>query len=187
MNEEVEIKVELKNPTYVEAKLNEVAKFVRAKDQKDEYFTPKHKDFFSLNPIKEYFRIRCEDGKNELHYNYLHFDEENVLIKTDEYEVGVSNTEMMKIILDKVDMIQKVTVTKHRKTYDYGDFEICIDFVEELGYYIEVEAKKIIGSARETRDNCYNVLEKVGADWKEIPLEIRGYPIMVLAKREGRY
>ncbi len=47
MNEEVEIQVVLKNPEEVELKLREVARFVKEKIQKDEYFTPIHENFFS--------------------------------------------------------------------------------------------------------------------------------------------
>ncbi|NCO11232.1 class IV adenylate cyclase [Candidatus Pacearchaeota archaeon CG_4_9_14_0_2_um_filter_39_13] len=182
MNEEVEIKVALKNPEEVEARLKEIAKFVKEKEQKDEYFTPKHEDFFALNPPVEYLRVRHEDGKDELHYNFLHFDDKKELLKTDEYEVPVGNPEMMSLILSKLDMINKVTVTKHRKTYDYKGFEVCLDFIKELGHYIEVEAKKFdnVGKAKE---ECYAILDELGADWDEIPLELRGYPIMVLAKQ----
>lgn len=186
MNEEVEIKVILKNPGEVEKKLKELARFIKAKDQLDEYFTPKHEDFFSLNPPVEYLRVRHEDGKDELNYNYLHLNEKGILMKTDEYEVGVTDPKMMSVILEKLDMIHKISVTKHRKTYELGDFEICIDFIEEIGYFVEVEAKKIIKSIEKTRDRCYEILEEIGADWEDIPLSLRGYPIMVLAKKEGK-
>ncbi|PIN88826.1 class IV adenylate cyclase [Candidatus Pacearchaeota archaeon CG10_big_fil_rev_8_21_14_0_10_34_76] len=187
MNEEVEIKVALLNRDVLEIKLNEIAQLLKEKVQKDEYFTPRHEDFFDLDPPVEYLRIRNENGKNELHYNFLHLDENKLLLKTDEYETSVGDPEMMKTILEKLDMVNKVTVTKKRKTYTYDNFEICLDFIEELGDFIEVEAKKIIGSVEGTREKCYEILREIGAEFKEIPLKFRGYPLMVLAKEAGKF
>ena len=55
MNEEVEVKFTLENPDEVENKLNEIAKFVKAINQKDEYYVPKHEDFFVNVPANKYF------------------------------------------------------------------------------------------------------------------------------------
>ncbi|NCN99160.1 class IV adenylate cyclase [Candidatus Pacearchaeota archaeon CG10_big_fil_rev_8_21_14_0_10_35_219] len=185
MNEEVEIKVELKNPEEVDKKLREIAKFVKAKDQKDDYYTPAHKDFFDKKVPDEYLRVRYEDGRSELCYHYLHLaaDEAVTLYKTDEYEVKIEDAEMMKTILEKLDMVHKVTVNKHRKTFDYKEFEVVLDYIEELGNYIEVELKKVEGSFEDMLQKCYGVLDEVGAEWEKIPAELRGYPIMILAKK----
>jgi adenylate cyclase, class 2 len=186
MNEEVEIQVVLKNPEYVEKRLKEIAQFIKAKNQKDEYFIPKHEDFFELAIPVEYLRVRHEDGKNELNYNFLHLNADGSLLKTDEYEVKVGNPEMMSLILKKLDMENKVTVTKHRKTFQYKDFEVLLDYIEELGYFLEIEAKKHFGSIEETKKKCYELLGEIGAEWEEMPIGLRGYPIMILAKRDGR-
>lgn len=181
MNEEVEIKVILKNPEEVEEKLKQIAKFVKEKEQKDEYFTPQHEDFFDVDPPLEYIRVREEGGTANIEYQFLHFDDDGTLLKTDEYETNVDNPEMMKIILKKLDMRHKVTVTKLRKTYEYKDFEVMIDHIKELGYFIEVEAK-VNGDIKETRKRCYDVLEEIGAEWEGG--KNLGYPLMVL-ENEG--
>lgn len=182
MNEEVEIKVFLKNPEKVEKELRKTAKFLKEKKQVDEYFVPKHKDFFKFNPVTEYLRVRFEDGKNNLGYHLCHFDKDGWLIKTDEYELKIEDPKMAFEILKKLEMINKVTVTKTRKVFDYKDFEICIDCIKELGYFIEVEAKKMLGSLEETKKKCYEVLKEIGADWEES--KNMGYPLMILAKKE---
>jgi len=181
MNEEVEIQVILKNPEEVEAKLNKIAEFVKEKKQKDEYFVPKHEDFFSLKRPIKYLRVRHEENNNRVGYMFLHFeaDTEN-LLKTDEYETKIENPDMMSIILKKLDMIHRVTVKKQRRCFDYKDFEILIDNIEELGYFIEIEAKKLLGSIEETKKKCYEILEEIGADWEK-PKK-GGYPRLVLEK-----
>ncbi len=185
MNEEVEIKVVLKNPEEVEKKLFEIATFIKSREQKDVYFTPKHEDFFDLKPPVEYLRVRIEDGKAGLHYKYLYLDENKDMLKNDEYEVEINDADMMLEILKKLDMTEKVSVTKHRKSFEYKDFEISIDFIEELGYFIEVEAKKVLGSIEEIRDRCYLILDELGVVWEKIPAEARGYPLMVLNKNKS--
>jgi len=181
MNEEVEIQVVLKNQKEVEKKLEEVAQFVKKKKQIDQYFIPQHEDFFKIDVPLEYLRVRTEDGKDELAYHFLHFDEKGELIKIDEYETGITDPKMMSIILEKMDMTNKVTVTKTRKYFIYKEFEVLIDHIEELGHFIEVEAKDAEGTHAEIKQKCFAVLEELGVEWEKS--EIEGYPRMILAKK----
>lgn len=182
MNEEVEIKVFLDNPKQVEEKLKKVSRFLKEKTQVDEYFTPKHKDFFKEKPVTEYLRVRTEDKKSNLGYLFCHFDKDGRLLKTDEYELKIEDTKMASTILNKLDMKLVVTVTKTRKYFDYKDFEVLLDHIKELGFFIEVEAKKMLGSLEETRNKCYEVLKEINADWHETPN--MGYPLMILNKKK---
>jgi len=156
MNEEVEIKVVVKNPEEVEKKLHEMAEFKKERTQVDEYFTPKHEDFFALKRPLKYLRIRNEGDRHTFEYQFLHF-EGSELIKTDEYETEIKDPEMMRQILEHLDMTHKVTVTKNRKYFHYKDFEVQIDFIKELGYFIEVEALKLLGDYKETKKKCYEI------------------------------
>ena len=203
MNQEIEIQVVLKNPEQVEEKLKPF--FVKEKKQKDEYFVPKHEDFFALERPIKYLRVRHEEGNDQLCYHFLHFDKDitdpEALLTTDEYETKVEDPKMMSTILKKLDMTNTVTVTKHRKiydfsgfenskfskhrkTFDYKNFEIVIDHIEELGYFMEIEAKKLLGSVEETKKKCYEILEEIGAEWAKP--SIGGYPRMILKKNEGK-
>ena len=47
----------------------------------------------------------------------------------------------------------------------------------------EVEAKKLLGTHKETKDKCYQVLKELGAKWEETPES--GYPEMLLKKNEN--
>jgi adenylate cyclase, class 2 len=185
MNEEIEIKEILKNPQQIEDKLKQIAKFVKEKTQIDEYFTPKHENYFELKRPVKYIRVRHEDNKSNVEFQFLHFEGDSKnLIKTDEYETKVEDPKMMSIILKKLDMVHKVTVKKQRKQFDYKDFEIVIDNVEQLGYFIEVEAKKLLGSLKETKQACFNILEEIGAEWEHPTLG--GYPILILEKNDTK-
>lgn len=181
MNKEIEIKVFLENPAEVEKKLRKIAKFVKEKLQKDEYFVPKHKDFFNQNPVTEYLRVRHEDGKNKIAYHFCHFDKKGALLETEEYETEVDNSGMMSTILKKLGMKHKITVTKYRKYFKYKNFEVLLDHIQELGFFLEIEAKNVKGTIQQIKKECYKLLDEFGAVWKKTPN--KGYPDMILDKK----
>ena len=181
MNEEIEIKVTLNNPQEVEQKLREIATFINEKKQKDEYFIPQHQDFFSVNPVIEYLRVRHQEGKNNLGYHFCHRNQDGSSIKTDEYEAETSNPEMISTILKKLGMTNKVTIIKDRKIFSYKGFEIVIDYVENLGWYLEIEAENVYGSYLETKNKLLKILEELNAEWKEVD---KGYPEILLEKHD---
>ncbi len=73
-------------------------------------------------------------------------------------------------------------VTKSRRTANYGDFEICIDDVERLGHFIEVE-KMSDGDVDLVRKELNDFLVSIG-----VPTEDethKGYDIMAIELMNG--
>jgi len=184
MKEEIEIKVFLKNPKEFEANLLEKAIFIKEINQKDEYFTPKHKDFFAQIRVTEYPRIRYEYEESSIGYHFCHTDKDGNLIKTDEYETKIKDPKMMSNILKKLEMAHKVTVIKRRKIFDYKDFLIFIDRIKNLGCFVEIEAKNIKNTIHETKKECYNILNKFGAIW--VDATNQGYPDMIISMKQSK-
>jgi len=179
-NVEVEIQVFIKDPDEVEIRLNEVGKFVKARNQTDKYYVLPHRDFFAKEMPDEYLRIRHEDGKNHLNYSFLHFGEDGWLKSTDEYETFVDKPEVVEEIFERIDMILKVIVKKMRKYFDCGDFEVTLDNIEGLGNFMEIEAKKDFGGVERTREACSEFLKNLNVEYK-IQKEM-GYPRMLYKK-----
>jgi len=179
-NVEVEIQVIIKNPERIEKRLNEVGKFIKSRKQIDKYFVPSQKDFFAKNMPDEYLRIRHEEGKNHLNYSFLHFGENGWLESTDEYETLVDKPEIAEEIFKKIELILKVTVKKTRKYFDCGDFEVTLDEIEDLGNFMEIEAKKDFGGVDKTRKACSDFLNSLNVEY-EIQKEM-GYPRMLYKK-----
>lgn len=180
MNEEVEIKVKIIDPEKVEEVLKNKTEFIKEKEQRDEYFVPINKDYFNENPTKEYLRIRHDEQNRKyvLAYHYCHFGEDGRLLKTDEYETEISDPDIMRKILEMIGMKHKVTVKKYRRYYRYKDFEILLDKVEGLGWFMEVEATNSSEPPEKVKEKCYKVLEELGVKWEEAPNT--GYPDMML-------
>ena len=179
MNCEIEIKYVIKNPEEVREKLEKTAKFVKEKKQKDEYFSPAGRDFFKKIPAKEYLRIRHNKESGSLAYFYPDLKENGDVIQNNEFESKVDDPGMVSEILKRVGTELSVTVDKTRWSYDFEDFEICLDHVEGLGWFIEVEAKKIIDDVESTRKECYEVLKKIKVEGKDVT-SLGGYPDMIL-------
>lgn len=75
-----------------------------------------------------------------------------------------------------------IVVDKERSTYNYEDeFEIALDYVKELGYFIEIEAMKDFGGVEETREKLFEFAKNLGLDISRI--DKRGYPYLVMEKR----
>lgn len=186
MNEEIEIKVILKNPDQVEKRLKEIGKLIKEEEQKDEYFVPKDNDFFAEHPTREYLRIRYKGDTSKLCYHYCHYDDKGELLKTDEYETEIKDPEMMATILKNLNFVKRVTVVKHRTYYEYKGFEVLIDKVDGLGCFLEVEAKENSFpsniTVEEVRNSCYEILKEIGAEWEHVPRG--GYPDLLIRKQQ---
>lgn len=71
-----------------------------------------------------------------------------------------------------------MTVNKRRQIFSYEGFELVIDQIKQLGYFLEIEAKDVAGSVREKKEKCFQLLEQLGLEWQQAPEQ--GYPDMIL-------
>ncbi len=182
MNKEVEIRVIIKDFKKAEERLLNLGKFVKSRKQIDKYYYPKNHNFYAREPIKEYLRIRREKGGHHLNYSYCHLEKDGSLISTDEYETLTSDPEVLEKIFARIDMVHKITVTKIRKYFVLKDFEVVLDYIKELGYFMEIEAKKDFGGEKKTKEKCFELLDKLNIDYKKSPE--MGYPTMVMRARK---
>jgi adenylate cyclase class 2 len=183
-NVEIEIKIQLDEETFyrVREKLKKIAEFMRNSQQVDEYFTPAHRNFVEPKFPFEWLSIRRRDGKAIL--NYKHWYPENVEVAThcDEFETEIQNPDQLKRIFSALDFKRLVTVEKEREVYLYKDeFEIALDKVKELGYFIEIEAVKDFGNVEKTRERLFEFARKLGIDISRI--DKRGYPFLLMRKK----
>ena len=180
MNQEIEIQVKIKDPVSAEKQILKFGKFVKERQQKDVYFVLPQNNFFAKDCPDEYLRVRYEKDKSHLNYSFLHFKDDGWLLATDEYETLVEKPEIVEEIFNNIGLIPKVTVKKIRKYFQCDDFEVTLDSIENLGYFMEVEAKKDFGGAEITRKHCEEFLEKLNIEY-EINKDA-GYPRLLYKK-----
>ena len=61
----------------------------------------------------------------------------------DEYEVEIDDDKNLDKIFQILGLEKIATVSKVRNTYFYlNKYEVALDYVDNLGYFIEIEVKK---------------------------------------------
>ena len=175
---EVEIKLPVDEATFLGLQKKLKDKFVKKEREVDEYFTPAHRNFLAPQFPFEWLRLR-----NSKILTYKHYHPENVEINThcDEFECVISNPSQFQKILASLDFKKLVTVDKSRETYRTDEFEFALDKIEELGYFIEIEALKIFGNISATREKLFEVARNLGINISTF--DKRGYPYLMLKKK----
>ncbi len=163
MSIEVEIRAKLNDFAKVRRVLKNLgADFLKSEKQTDKIFGASK--FLDLeHKIIEggiSARIREVDGKSRLEFK-------EILRKKGGIELNclIANIEAGEKMLQKLGFEEAFTIKKNRQTYSYNGFLICLDEVEKLGNFIEIE-KEIVSEDKieKTRKECLNLLEKIASD-----------------------
>ena len=170
-NIEMEIKVKLSEKEY--KYLNDImktkGKLLYKTNQQDIYYQSDYMDSLDNKSL----RIRTSGNKKILTYkNY------NNRMYSEEYEVEIDNSNNLTKIFDSIGLKKIVEVNKKRNIYSYLDkYEVSLDYVEELGYYIEIEVKGTIKDYLEEYDELLKNSKKIGLNLDNI--EHKRYPQLV--------
>ncbi len=183
---EIEIQVKLDGAAKLEKFLTKEAKFTGDNYQKDEYFTPAHKDFLKTRPVAEWLRIR-ESYKNSINYKLWHYDSSGRSQYCDEYETTIDDIDQVRKIFKAVGNKLIATVEKKRKTWNYKEYEIAIDHITGLGDFVEVEykGKKLTQEPEEIMSGMVKFLKEVGCT--NIQRNSVGYPFMLMFPDEVEF
>ena len=154
---EVEIKAHGAN-SVMERRLSDLGA-VHRKDElhSDIYFNAPHRDFADTD---EALRLRSVNGKTELTYkgSKLTSDSKSRF----EYSTDVDPAEMTSILLALG--FQKVAVVKkRRRIFELDDITLCVDNVDDVGEFIELERCVPDGyDVEEQLGYLFVMLEKLG-------------------------
>ncbi|MEK7619427.1 MAG: class IV adenylate cyclase [Patescibacteria group bacterium] len=179
-NIEIEIQVQVEHVAPLKELLDKSGTFKSMNHQRDEYFTPSHRDFLSVRPAKEWLRVRDSDGVYSINYKYWHLNEEGKSTYCDEYETPISDIEQMRNIFSALDFTARITVDKTRSAWIYNDWEISLDSVEGLGDFVEIEykgANEVVDPTQET-NKMVAFLKHTGCG--TISRNYVGYPFQLL-------
>jgi adenylate cyclase class 2 len=179
-NIEIEIKVRVSEAANLKKFLKRDAKFLDENYQKDEYFSPAHRDFLAVKPVEEWLRLRTSGKKFGITYKNWHYDHKSISHYCDEYETEVADLEQMRRIFAALDMKPLVTVEKTRRRWRYQDYEISLDQVTGLGDFVEVEYKAAETPADPsgTTSEMIAWLKAIGVG--KIERSLTGYPFALL-------
>lgn len=182
-NIEVEIKVRVKDKAPLLEFLTQHGRKESQGTQKDEYFTPAHRDFLTVTPIKEWLRLRSEHGRSSVNYKNWQYEADGKAYGCNEYETAISDPANFINILDALNFRPLIIVEKDRTIYTYEEYEIALDTVTDLGDFVEVEYKgnQPIANYKEQAGKMLQFLKDVGCEVLEQDFE--GYPFGLLKKK----
>ena len=177
---EIKIRLDKKEYDYLNSYMKNNAKFLKTTTQVDTYYNPKHRSFIDDDVINEWLRIGLRGGKTIL--NYKHWYDNKYC---DEYEVEIDDDKNMDRILSILGLEKICVVDKERTTYFYKDkYEIALDNVESLGYFIEIEVKKyeLEKDPFKEYDDLLKLAVYLHLDLEK--LDKRGYPYYLIRKQK---
>ncbi len=179
---EIELKFAVDKDTFfkIKDKIKEISKFKNISKQVDDYFTPAHRNFTEPEYIYEWLRLGKRGSKTII--TYKHFYPENVETFThcDEFETEINSIDQLNKIFTALNLKKLVTIEKEREIYTNNEFEIAMDVVKELGYFIEIEAIKHSETVEETRKKLFEFAKNLGINSET---DKRGYPYLLMKKK----
>lgn len=186
-NIEIEIQVNIEKSEPLIDFLGKNAEFKRESHQIDEYFSPSHRNFIGVHPVKEWLRLRDSSGKYSINYKNWHYDESGKSNYCDEYETKIEGLTQLRKILEVLNFKPLIRVDKIRKTWEYKDYEIAVDSVKDLGDFVEIEyiGKDEKADPKKIAEEMINFLKGVGCG--RIKRNYVGYPFQLLFPVEVRF
>jgi adenylate cyclase class 2 len=184
-NVEVEIKIPLSKKIFEKIRrfLKKSAKFIGSSNEIDKYYNSPHRNFLAKKHPIEYLRIRTKNGsKSSCTYKFVHNNRKGQRIRSDEYETGIENSEQLEKIFNVLNFDNFLTIDKERKTYEVKhDFEVDMDKVKGLGYFIEIETLRTFGTSRKTFNRVCTFATKLGLDPAKMDKD--GYVLLMMKKK----
>jgi len=163
---EIEILVELKTPIDLAKKKLDFMKFKGAKSTLDIYYYDPKRENLKLTPegkLWECCRLRTKNNTHYLTYKKDHYEGETWLY-SDEHEIEISNIEEGKLIISSLGLEELVTIDNTKYTYLNDDYELVLEDVKNLGYFLEVEYLHQVEDnlVKKTKDNIFKFINSLG-------------------------
>jgi len=181
MNIEIEIKVKIDNFDLLKNNLPNFGKLIKSIKQIDEYYTPCHRDFFAPKNPTEWLRIRTNPDRAIFEYDKsINMRENGQQDYAQEYETEIRQADELKKILEFLDFKKVIIVDKQRDYWNCENFEVVLNEVDGLGYFVEVELKEDCDDATLGRQKCIDFLGKLGIIISENDIIKSGYPVLLM-------
>jgi len=170
----MEIKIKLTKEEYEKMKkmMKSIGKFLLQSNQQDIYYGS---DYF-ISDSNKLLRLRLSGNKKVLTYKTY-----NNNMYYEEYEVEIDNSNNMMKILDFIGLKNITEVKKERMIYSYQNkYEVSLDKVDNLEYFIEIEVKGTINDFFDEYDNLLKDSRNLGLNLNNI--EQKRYPQLMISK-----
>lgn len=164
---EIEAKFEIDEDKYKELinYFTKVADKHIIKRQHDIYFSPRSPKFFGGKIDDECIRIRVQKDKYILGYKKIYLEKDESDIHLIEHETEVSDLNATINILKGLRIDKVCDLKKNRDCFIYQNlYEISLDAVEDLGYFIELEIHDKSLSIKKSNELLLGIIKEMNLD-----------------------
>jgi len=156
MNYEIELKFKISNPKLIRNTLNNIgANYIKTIQQTDIYLDQKNLVLFKNDKA---LRIREEEGKLFLTFKDKRAKTREKIRKEITIEFSLVDKSKLLYLFKKIGFNKILSIKKEREIYRLDDFELCIDKVNKIGDFIEIEILK----QNFNRTKLNNLMKKLG-------------------------
>ena len=180
---EIEVKATLRDRDSIMEKLRELGcEFSKSVTQDDTLYAERVGSIEEYNANAAFLRIRVTDGAKVLFTLKYDKDSEGDPHTTPiEHEVEIDSREEMEKIIFALGQQEVLRIKKTRMKTKHKEWEICIDEVEGLGSFIEVEEMGSIDDASRIHEDMLAFLGKLGIAQED--MFTKRYDILLLEKQ----
>ncbi len=147
MIKEIEIKIQIdeRQLGLLRNWLKDNAQFKGALSHTEWYLDNPNDTFFFTAPegykdALKYLRVRHTERGDSVAYKLWYKDPETgKTTHCDEYETKVENGQVMLALFAQLGFTEQTKIAKQRETYLTDEFEIVIDQIENVGFFVEIE------------------------------------------------
>ncbi len=177
MKKEIEVKFTVDDFTNIQEKFEKLGcTFTEPIVQDDTIFINYDRPFLEFTPDDIFLRIRKAKGLNI--FTYKKGEEMNSI----EHEVNVADADQLQSILIGLGFRPEVHVRKTRQKCVYKEYEVCLDIVDGLGSFIELE-KITDEDALTVQNEMISFLSDLGIDPKNRVMH--GYDTLIYLKNNS--
>jgi adenylate cyclase class 2 len=190
-NIEVEIKVKI-NETEIPTLLGWLESnsiFDGEESHKEIYFNNPRNTFKFQNhngfvDANDYLRIREVTKKEtdctskKVAFKRVHRDQssgENMYCDETEFEIG--DFQKARLLFNQLGFVEETEISKVRKKYSTSELEFCVDEVNGIGVFLEIEAKKAFNTSTSVKGLTHFLSDVIGI--KSFKKQSHGYVSMV--------
>ncbi len=175
---EIEIRAKIENPRKIINLLNKdkEAVFIKEKTEKDIYF--KHSTDMNRKLV---LRIRRTASGDILTFKAKSSGDDTAWPDVD---MPLGDAKTLEKILRGNDYVEVVTITKKRTTYTKKKFELNVDHIKELGWFVEIEGRGTQKDRKRIEQELLSILLSLGIEQKDIVRQ--GYVPLALIAREAK-
>ena len=156
---EIEVKAKIENFEQIKSQLRNLrCTFSEPLVQKDKIYLPSGVEFPDKTKGTLFLRIRNSNGK----YIFTLKKQLDTEFENIEHEIVIDDPDQAHEIALLLGFHEVLHISKKRIKCKYNDMTICLDEVEQLGFFVEIEKITSKSDTKKIKKELFNFLETLG-------------------------